>query len=95
MQSQSLTIHTDTHTQKEVEEEKSEKTQIIIIIMRAFESFCSPYLTDTWDGAARNGADAIYSRQAWIYTERTPTCEDDHLLKTSTIFSKACYSVRF
>lgn len=58
------------------------KTQIILIIMRAFESFCSPYLTDTWDGAAGNGADAIYSRQAWIYTERMATREDDHLLKT-------------
>lgn len=82
MQSQSLTIHTDTHTQKEEEEEKSEKTQIIIIIiMRAFESFWSPYLTDTWDGAAGNGADAIYSRQAWINTKRVPTREDDHLLK--------------
>lgn len=83
MQSQSLTIRTDTRTQKEVEEEKSEKTQIFIIIMRAFESFCSPYLTDTWDGAAGNGAaDAPYSRQAWIYTQRTR--EDDHLLKNKS-----------
>lgn len=81
MQSQSLTIRTDIHTQKEEEEEKSEKTQIIIIIMRAFESSWSPYLTDAWDGAAGNGADAIYSRQPWIYTKRAPTREDDHLLK--------------
>lgn len=85
MQSQSLTIRTDTRTQKEVEEEKSEKTQIFIIIMRAFESFCSPYLTDTWDGAAGNGAaDAPYSRQAWIHMQRTPTREDDHLLKNKS-----------
>lgn len=49
--------------------------------MRAFESFWRPYLTGTWDGAAGNGADVIYSRQAWIYTKRAPTREDDHPLK--------------
>lgn len=44
--------------------------------MRASESLWSPYLTDTWDGAAGSGADAIYSGQAWIYTQRTPTGEN-------------------
>lgn len=61
-----------------------------MIIMRAFESPYSPYLTDTWDSKAGNGAEVIYSSQPWIYLKRTATPEDDqYLLKLAQIITKA------
>lgn len=71
-----------THTKKK----KCDETEIIM--MRAFGS-ChsffflflhekrSPYLTDTWDSTAGNGAEVIYSSQPWIYLESTSDDDED------------------
>lgn len=60
MQRKSLTIHT-------------RGNEIPILIMRTLKmSVClsqkqSPYLTDTWDRAAENGPEVIYSCRLWIW----------------------------
>lgn len=61
---------------------------IVVIITRDLESFLSPYLTATWDGAAGNGADVIYSRKAWFYPEMITSHDQAKKRKEKPDFQK-------